>query len=134
MKKTILLVLVLALGLASVGLAAEDTWTYKADMPTARTWVGGCVIDGKIYVIGGATSQSSVTSAVEVYDPIVDTWTRLANMPSARCYHAACTFDGKIYVFGGVSPGVFSTAKKNVYVYDPQIDTWTQKADMPSAK
>ncbi len=36
MKKTISLVLVLALGLASVSLAAEDTWTQKADMPTAR--------------------------------------------------------------------------------------------------
>ena len=133
MKKTISLVLVLALGLASVGLAAEDTWIYRADMPTARTWAGGCVIDGKIYVIGGGTSASSVTSAVEVYDPIVDTWTKLANMPSGRCFHATCTFDGKIYVFGGVSPGVFSTAKNNVYVYDPQIDTWTQKADMPNA-
>jgi len=125
--------LVLALGLASVSLAEEDTWTYKADMPTARTWISGCVIDGKIYVIGGATSVSSVTSAVEVYDTITDTWTRKANMPSARCFHATCTLGGKIYVFGGVSPGVFSTAKKNVYVYDPQIDTWTQKADMPNA-
>jgi len=133
MKKTISLVLILVLGLAFVGLAAEDTWTYKADIPTARTWVGGCVLDGKIYVIGGATSVSSVTSVVEMYDPIIDTWTRLANMPSARCFHAACTFGGKIYVFGGVSPGVFSPAKKTVYVYDPQIDTWTQKADMPNA-
>ena len=133
MKKTILLVLVLALVLAAVSHAAEDTWIYKADIPTARTWVGGCVLDGKIYVIGGALTVSSVTSVVEMYDPIVDTWTRLANMPSARCFHAACTFGGKIYVFGGISPGVFSTAKKNVYVYDPQIDTWTQKADMPSA-
>jgi len=133
MKKTISLVLVLTLYLASVSLAVEDTWTYKADIPTARTWVGGCVLDGKIYIIGGARSASSVTSVVEVYDPIVDTWTRLANMPSARCFHAACTFGGKIYVFGGISPGVFSTAKKNVYVYDPQIDTWTQKADMPNA-
>jgi N-acetylneuraminic acid mutarotase len=131
MKKTISLVLVLILGLASMGLAAEDTWTYKADMPTARTWAGGCVLDGKIYVIGGATSVSSVTSAVDVYDPIVDTWTRMANMPSARCGHATCAFDGKIYVFGGINSGVYSTAKKNVYVYDPQIDTWTQKADMP---
>ena len=133
MKKTIALVLILVLSLASVNLAVEGTWTYKADIPIARTWVGGCVLDGKIYVIGGATSASSVTSSVEVYDPIVDTWTRLANMPSALCFHATCTFEGKIYVFGGVSPGVFSPAKKNVYVYDPQIDTWTQKADMPNA-
>ena len=133
MKRTISLVLVLTLYLASVSLAAEDTWTYKADMPTARTWVGGCVLDGRIYVIGGARSVSSVTSAVEMYDTITDTWTRKANMPSARCNTATCSFEGKIYVFGGISPGVFSTAKKNVYVYDPQIDTWTQKADMPNA-
>ncbi|MFC1636997.1 kelch repeat-containing protein [Planctomycetota bacterium] len=121
------------LGRVEISLAAEGTWTYKSDVPTARTWVGGCVLDGRIYVIGGATSTSSVTSAVEVYDPTADTWTRMADMPSARCAHATCLLDGKIYVFGGISPGVFSTAKKNVYVYDPQTDTWAQKADMPYA-
>jgi predicted secreted protein/N-acetylneuraminic acid mutarotase len=119
------------LGRTSMSLAAEDTWTYKADMPTARVFTGGCVLDGKIYVIGGAPSQSA-TSAVDMYDPIADTWTRMANMPSARCYHATCTFDGDVYVFGG-TPGVWSSANKNVYVYDPQIDSWTQKVDMPYA-
>ncbi len=118
---------------AGISLAAEDTWTYKANMPTARTFVSGSVVDEKIYVIGGAPSPSSLTSAVEMYDPTVDKWTRMANMPSARCGHATCTFDGKIYVFGGTSPDMWSTAKKNVYVYDPQTDTWTQKADMPHA-
>jgi hypothetical protein len=98
MKKKILLVLVLTLGLSSISPAAEDTWIYKADMPTARVFVSGCVIDGKIYVIGGAPSPSSLTSAVEMYDPILDTWTRMANMPSARCGHATCTFDGKMYL------------------------------------
>jgi N-acetylneuraminic acid mutarotase len=127
------LVLILTLGLAAVCSAAEDTWTYKADMHTARTFVSGCVVDEKIYVIGGAPSSSSVTSTVEMYDPTTDTWTRLANMPSARCAHATCAFDGKIYVFGGTSPNMWSTAKKNIYVYDPQTDTWTQKADMPYA-
>jgi N-acetylneuraminic acid mutarotase len=121
------------LGRAGISLAAEDTWTRKADMPTARVFTGGCVIDGKIYVISGAPSTSSVTPAVEMYDPIADTWTRKANIPSARCYPATCTFDGKIYVFGGTSPSMWSTAKKNVYVYDPQTDSWTQKADMPYA-
>jgi len=134
MKKAILTsLLVLALGLVSVCLAAEDTWTYKADMPTIRAFFGGGVVDGKIYVIGGAPSNFSVISAVEMYDLILDTWTKKANMPSGRTGHATCTFDGKIYVFGGVSPDPFSTAKKNVYVYDPQTDAWTQKADMPYA-
>ncbi len=113
--------------------ATEDTWTYKADIPTTRTWVGGCVLDGKIYVIGGARSDSSATSTVEVYDPLLDTWTKMANMPSARCYHATCTFKGKIYVFGGSPGGVWSSADKSVFLYDPQTGTWTQKADMPYA-
>jgi len=99
------------LGRTQITLAVEDTWTYKVDIPTARTWVGGAVLDGKIYVIGGATSTSSVTASVEMYDPIDDTWTRMADMPAAVCAHATCILDDKIYVFGGVSPGVFSTAK-----------------------
>ena len=133
MKRTILLAFVFTISIASVSLSAEDTWTYKANMPTARVFVGGCVLDGKIYVISGAPSASSITQAVEMYDPIVDTWTRMANIPSARCYPAICTFDGKIYVFGGTSPGMYSSAKKSVYVYDPRTETWTQKADMPYA-
>ncbi|MBC8218164.1 MAG: hypothetical protein H8E73_06830, partial [Planctomycetes bacterium] len=133
MKKTISLVLVLALGLASVSLAVEDTWMYKADMPTARGFVSGCVSDGRIYVIGGFPTHNSVTSAAEMYDPIYDTWTKMANMPSARCGHATYALDGKIYVFGGTSPDPYATAKKNVYVYDIQTDTWTRKADMPYA-
>ena len=40
-------------------LASEDTWTYKADIPTARTWVGGAVLDGKIYVDDPALLQAT---------------------------------------------------------------------------
>jgi N-acetylneuraminic acid mutarotase len=141
MKKTIplgsrkagALVLILALGLVAVCPATEDTWTYKAEMPTARGFTSGCVVDGKIYVIGGFPTHYSVTTAVEMYDPIADTWTRMSNMPSGQCAHATCTYGGKIYVFGGVSPDPYSTAKKNVYEYDPQTNTWTQKADIPYA-
>jgi hypothetical protein len=121
------------LSTAMVCLAAENTWTIKSDMPTARGFVSGCVVDGKIYVIGGFPTHYSVTDAVEMYDPVADTWTRMANMPSGRCGHATCTLDGKIYVFGGTSPDGYSAAKKNVYEYDPQTNIWTEKADMPYA-
>ncbi len=76
------------LGLAGIVVAAGDTWTYKAIMPTARGFVSGCVLDGKLYVIGGFPSHYSVTAAVEMYDPATDAWTRRADMPAARCGHA----------------------------------------------
>ncbi|MFC1653103.1 kelch repeat-containing protein [Planctomycetota bacterium] len=126
-------IITLFLTVTSVTTVAEDTWIYKADMPTARGVVSGCVLDGRIYVIGGTPNASPITSAVEVYDSVLDAWTGVADMPSARCGHATCAVDGKVYVFGGLSPNVYSTAKTNVYAYDPERDTWTQKADMPYA-
>ena len=30
-----------------------DSWTAKADMPTARTYVGAAAVGSVIYVIGG---------------------------------------------------------------------------------
>ncbi len=95
MKKTISLVLVLALGLASVSMAAEGTWTQKADMPTARFVPSSGVVDGKIYVIGGTPgSPWDTISTVEVYDPATDTWTRKGNMPMVRAAGASSVVNG----------------------------------------
>ena len=46
MKKAVSFVLVLALGLPSVSLAAEDTWIKKTDMPTARYEFSTSVVKG----------------------------------------------------------------------------------------
>ena len=34
-------------------LAAEKTWTPRADMPTARYNFGTCLVKGKVFAIGG---------------------------------------------------------------------------------
>jgi N-acetylneuraminic acid mutarotase len=46
-----------------------DTWTKRADMPTTRIGLSASVINGKIYVIGGARGPGDVCSTVEEYDP-----------------------------------------------------------------
>ncbi len=118
--------------ITSSSFAQSDNWIYKTKMPTGRTFLSACVLDGKIYAIGGAPNYSG-TSAVEMYDPQTDTWTPKANLPSARCAPTTCTFNGKIYEFGGSTAVLNSPGNKNVYLYDPQADTWTQKKDMPYA-
>jgi N-acetylneuraminic acid mutarotase len=118
-------------GITTVSLAQVNPWTFKNTIPTGRGFTGGAVVDGKIYVIGGFLSHSSVTAANEMYDPATDQWTVMEPMPQARCAHATCTFNGKIYVFGGLHPNPYAFAKNDVHEYDPQTDTWTQKANMP---
>ncbi len=114
----------------SISQAQADSWTYKTPMPTARCFLGSCVLDGKIYAIGGATSSSAVTPALEVYDPLIDTWTQKANMPVALCFVNVAVLDGKIYVFGG-KISAFGAACKQVFIYTPDTDEWTQIEDTP---
>jgi len=132
MKKTISIVLVLAWGLASVCLSAEFTWTQKTDMPTPRWAHSSAVVNGKIYAIGGGSSQpgSALLPTVEEYDPATDTWTTKADMPTARGWisPSSAEVNGKIYVIGG------DGGRSVVEEYDPATDAWTRKADMPTGR
>ncbi|HDS06800.1 MAG TPA: T9SS type A sorting domain-containing protein [Bacteroides sp.] len=114
------------------GELGEGVWSYKSPMPTARCFLGACVLHGKIYAIGGSTSAISVTSALEVYDPITDTWVQKASMPVAMCYPNVCVLDGKIYVFGG-NKEMFGGLCTDVFMYDPGTDEWTQMDDSQHA-
>ncbi len=139
MKKAILLTLLLVvvltvlLGMASRSYAAEGVWTKKADVPTARLCPSTCVVDGKIYAIGGATSiQGTYLPIVEVYDPVTDTWTRKTDMPTRRNALATAVVNGKIYAIGGEPTPQASLG--TVEEYDPATDTWMRMADMPTPR
>ena len=134
MDKRISFMLFLALGLATVSLAAEGTWTQKADMPTARSCFSTSVVNGKIYAIGGIVNATSAAlSVVEEYDSRTDTWSTRTNIPTARSFHGACAVQGRVYIIGGTQT-VLGSGLSTVEEYDPVSDTWTTKADMPTAR
>jgi N-acetylneuraminic acid mutarotase len=121
---------------AAVEIAA-DTWTQKADMPTARHYLGSAVVDGKIYVIGGAPVQCGITKAMEEYDPASDIWMPRADMPTARLGVRAAAVDGIIYAIGGWAGDTatcWGELLSTVEAYDPAADTWTTKTDMPTTR
>jgi len=119
----------LTLALISPSVAVGEVWTTKADMPTARLLLGTCVLDGKIYAIGGAPRPHAGLRVVEVYDPQTDTWTRKADMLVPRAGLGVSVVEGKIYAIGG-----WGSHAPSVEEYDPATDTWTPKADMPTRR
>jgi len=130
---------------------ATDTWTKKANMPTAIMDVGACVVDGRIYVTGGfpawPQNASDALSTVEVYDPVTDTWTQTSDMPMGRWGHSASVVAGKMYIVGGMNSAMIRREVEGeieadellelfpiVDVYDTATDTWTTAADLPTSR
>ena len=68
----------------------EKKWTYIAPMKCKRIHLGACIMDGKIYVIGGTGDTREVEEeeseeedsfyAVEIYQHHTDTWTMVSQL------------------------------------------------------
>ena len=119
---------------SSLCFGAQDGWIAKASFPSARFGCSGVAVDGKIYVIGGASGVfSSAVHDVVMYDPIANAWERKKDIPTSRFSPASVVLEGKIYVIGGAtSPSGGALSK--VEVYDPASDTWEKRADMPTRR
>lgn len=105
----------------------DQGWERLADMPTARAGPESCLLDGKIYVIGGVKLSNDVGyrfASNEVYDTLLDEWTILANLQEARVGHTINLVDGIIYAIG-------SWETTTSEAYNPQEDTWTYINSLP---
>jgi N-acetylneuraminic acid mutarotase len=119
---------------------ANDTWKALAPLPTKRGSPVAAVVNGKIHVIGGATTNEGskeagihparphrVVGTNEVYDPATNTWETRRSMPTPRNHAAVGVVNGKIYVLGGRLGNAFITRAANTDVvegYDPATDQW----------
>ncbi|OGP66167.1 MAG: hypothetical protein A2169_14035, partial [Deltaproteobacteria bacterium RBG_13_47_9] len=110
--------------------AQSGAWTEKTPMPM----IGGsaCVVNGKIYVLGGAGNGPGYIDLAtnEVYDPLTDAWETKVPMPTARGFLSTAVVNDTIYAIGGGYP----TSKNKVEAYDPVTNTWTTKANMLSPR
>jgi N-acetylneuraminic acid mutarotase len=103
------------------------TWSSAAPLPAPRGGHAAVVVDGKIHVLGGGNSVSTLADH-SVYDPASGTWTEAAPLPRAEGSPAAVVFGGRIYAIGGRSG--FSDFG-DVYVYDPARDAWSRGPSIP---
>ena len=98
------------------------TWSHAAPLPAPRGGHAAAVIDGRIHVIGGGNSVSTIADH-SVYDPATNSWTAKAPLPRSMGSPAAAVLNGRLYSIGGRSgPGDFG----DVHIYDPKTDSWSQ--------
>lgn len=112
---------------------ATNSWQMLSDMILARYAPGGAVVNGKFYVIGGASANTGQAFAdVEMYDPVANTWVQKAPLPAPRYGGITVVLDGRIYFIGGND--ATHTPSAIAAVYDVGTDTWTGLPSMPTAR
>jgi YD repeat-containing protein len=112
-----------------------------APMPTAVQMAATAVLNGELYIIGGADTTAASprsTNEVQVYNPETKIWRTTDNYPRRHNSMTAAAFDGKIYVFGGRRYDSFDGLTSNsqqVYEYNPNaVRKWSSKQPMPTPR
>jgi N-acetylneuraminic acid mutarotase len=96
-------------------------WTQAAPLPAPRGGHAAVVLDGRIHVIGGGNSVSTIDDH-DVYDPKSNSWSPRAKLPRSMGSPAAVVLDGRLMSIGGRSgPNDFG----DVHIYDAKANTWT---------
>lgn len=110
-----------------------DTWIEKKDMPVSRVEFDIGVVDGKIYIIGGAMRIGGERIArVDVYNSATDTWVKGREMPTPREALGVAVVGNRIYAIGGRGwPRVrFGPHLTVIEEYNPTSRQWRKKSDM----
>jgi N-acetylneuraminic acid mutarotase len=111
-------------------------WTQIGTLPFSnRSGYSTAMLNGKIYVIGGAYAASATASVayykeVFCYDPSTSLWNTspLPSMCYGRVDFSAKAIDGKIYVVGGVNDS--QNPISVMEVFDPSLNYWTSVDDI----
>lgn len=125
-------------------------WTTKAPLRYQRDNEVNAVLNGKVYVFGGAPAGTSVLASMEVYDPQTDTWplyddrtyTVWPDMPEPRYGPGAATYNDLIYVVGGTRKVNGQSPIYPIIAYDSKTNSFsstvpgtsTPLADIPTGR
>ena len=113
----------------------QGSWSSKAPLLTKRAEVGVAALDGKIYVVGGATPGVQASPLNQEYDPAADRWRDRAPLPHGLSHPGVAGLNHKLYAIGGFSGGgVHEGALDLVFEYDPATDTWRQLPPLSSPR
>lgn len=106
---------------------ATRRWSEAAPLPRPRGGHAAAVLNGRIHVIGGGNSQSTIADHT-VYDPATGRWSERAPLPRPLGSPAAVVHGGVLHSIGGRSgPSDFGEAWR----YDAAGDRWIAMTPIP---
>ncbi len=113
-------------GITPDTIAVVEEWAAEQIIvPSFKRDAGVGTLNGKLYVVGGYTTNTSVyTNSMEIYDPATGTWAPGTNMPTARRNPLVAGINGKLYVTGGYNGSDVAITE----IYDPVTNTWSTSA------
>jgi len=98
-----------------------DSWVTKAPLPDVGMELQASVVNGKIYVVGGAFTY--------VYDIANDSWSSTKQVPVS--HPVSVVVDNKIIVAGEVSTGL-DTPEQKILIYNTKTDSWAEGKSDPT--
>jgi N-acetylneuraminic acid mutarotase len=108
-------------GVNEVYDTVTNVWETKKPLPFAELKLQASVVNGKIYVVGGAYTY--------VYDPESDSWALRKQVPVS--HPLSVVVDNKIVVTGEFSTGLDSSVQK-ILIYDTETDSWSEGTSGPT--
>ncbi|XP_062473146.1 kelch-like ECH-associated protein 1, partial [Pezoporus occidentalis] len=112
----------------------DGSWLRLADLQVPRSGLGGCVVGGLFYAVGGrnnAPDGNTDSAALDCYNPMTNSWSACAPMSVPRNRIGVGVIDGLIYAVGGSHGCVHHSSVER---YDPERDAWERVAPMQSRR
>ncbi|MDW3647873.1 MAG: kelch repeat-containing protein [Bacteroidia bacterium] len=122
-----------------------QNWQPLSDASIARWLPGGLLLEDKLYVLSGFTSENGfdekIIPSFEVYDIPTDSWTTLTHMPLSKyessldeagvTHTANVLVNDSIWVIGGRTGDHPGPVTEEVWIYDTKTDVWHAGPDLP---
>ena len=106
-------------------------WTSLPPMPHRADQATACVLNGRLYVIGGC--PSNMLQVLEMTEENGLSWSCKAVQPPGRFGAASVVHAGKIWVMGGFVQGEGGVPSTSVMTYDADADSWEPAPPLPYA-
>jgi N-acetylneuraminic acid mutarotase len=101
-----------------------NSWSTSTGMPWTRSHLTGCVLNNKIFAIGGSQVNLGMSYATMAsYNPNTDSWETEPPMITDREAFTSVVVDGKIYAIGGtqMQNGLVAFSTSEVYDTVPKV-------------